>query len=191
MLKIICQKCGDDTHHHHYDEDIECSEENVILNGNYYCISTHHEGDYDWFFCTNIDCKCYHVACPKCLVKDNLQLCRFIGHFGCFDNGDRFYENLFVDSDYFKYRVPDYIVENATKDEFSSNNDDIEILNSVQIDQYKLDFPDSNYYPYYYIGDKNLLYADPKYIMLTGPDGGYSHYWKCPTCNWFLITTDK
>jgi hypothetical protein len=44
----------------------------------------------------------------------------------------------------------------------------------------------------YYLGDQNKYYwkAENGEIM-TGPDGGMSHYWLCTRCNKFFDITDK
>lgn len=70
-------------------------------------------------------------------------------------------------------------------------------------------------FPLYYLGDRNRYYAGPLYedddddyteghaitsddtkviryrALITGPDGGFPHYWKCPRCQKHYRLTDK
>ena len=71
-------------------------------------------------------------------------------------------------------------------------------LDDVGISRFVEDYPTlNNRIPRYYVGDLNHFYAGEKLPdmnyqkILTGPDGGFVHQWKCPRCQRHYNITDK
>lgn len=188
---VNCRKCGSKTNHIHCDDDehfnyIGDNESNnyddYINNEDFICISNHYD-DHDWFICNN--CQCYHVACDRCIKNGDLQLCRFIGHDGCFKNNNNEEDVIF------KYRVPKYLM-GSVDDNYDDNKDPKthQELNEKSLIRYNEDYPDINHHTYYYVGDYDLFYLNPKEIYPNGPDGGFSNTWKCPKCNYKFSCVD-
>lgn len=195
---VNCQKCGTITIHRHCDDDEhyrhlcqnDCNDENCDNysnneeNSNSPCISNHDDDDYDWFICPN--CGSYHVACDRCMQNGDLQLCRFIGHSGAFVSNNK---------DFFRYRLPERVLKgyNTFEQDVVTEQDPktYQLLDEDQIKRYVQDYDNKDDYPYYYVGDYDIYYLDPKQIYPTGPDGGFGNDWKCPKCQYKLSCTDK
>lgn len=151
------------------------------------------------------DCNCFYLCCPKCSDPENekIQLCRFLGHYGFFE-GDK-------TKDIQKYRTTERIFNNITKkcneyaspideDEIEEHKRNLEILNEEALIKYKKDsyikiIRNGKRYRIgtipYYVGDKDLYFFDTTEIFATGPDGGYPHFWVCPSCNIGYQLSDK
>jgi hypothetical protein len=186
-----CLKCGSDTilvNEENY-EDISYNDDNY----NSYPISICEEGE-EWFLCKNKDCDTHHLNCPKCKT-----LCRFIGHSGIFT------PDVKQKNEYQIYKIPPFEDMNSKTREYIQGlieydkinikdwflGYEVNILQNEELNQFMKDFPDTSDIPFYYVGDKNLLYAYGGDILITGPDGGFPHYWKCDTCNESYRLTDK
>lgn len=68
----------------------------------------------------------------------------------------------------------------------------IEYLDAAATAQWILDFTNHDKdLVAYYVGDKQIYFADPHAVWLTGPDGGFEHVWKCDHCESVYTDTDK
>jgi hypothetical protein len=129
------------------------------------------------------------MRCPNCINEGKIQLCRFIGHEGIFKD-KRVFEHRAIE--HWKCRrpalglLPVYIAGLFDEDRYT-----VEPMDNDLLPQYLSDMSDYHIFSSYYVGDKNLYYADPKGIYITGPDGGFSHNWKCPSCLRGYSISDK
>jgi hypothetical protein len=172
----LCRKCGGPTYYHvpNMDEDDDCS---VLHDKHILCYTTHDDNE-DVIIC--LRCKSIHIVCPSCH-----QLCRFLGHQGLFGR---------VPQEHFKYRAPSPPQEtpypSALEDALKHVRDttgDVEILTQEKAEQYHQDHANIAYY----VGDRKLCYAETVGVLLTGPDGGYAHAWRCDPCQKTYRLTDK
>lgn len=190
---IKCPKCGGDTLYHGQQDDA-CSDVDEATNTP--CISTHDEDDEVWYVC--LKCRTYQLQCSKC-SPDKIQLCRFLGHEGVFSMSD------VEKTEAWRFRIPpaEKLPLDIHKEFMEASYKLIkeqpswlaevtmEVLDQAATDQCLKDFPTSKNIPRYYVGDKNLYYADGREVFLTGPDGGFCHTWKCPSCQHYYTLTDK
>ena len=208
--EVKCLKCGGDTYHHIADEE-DCEK---VADFSFGCCSLHDDDD-EWYICKNPNCMCYHMKCPQC--KPVINLCKFLGHQGVFHlqvRGNNYKDEArrfrvppldFISDEDIRNEIQDNYLENKANE----NNPDLpwlhevtmEILDDQATTQWLNDFKNFDdsksqtqlvdRIPYYYLGDKNLYYVDPKQIYITGPNGGMFHIWKCPQCESIYDITDK
>lgn len=189
-IDVKCLKCGSNTFHHIGVKYEPCGEFESIDSS---CISLHEDGE-EWYICENPKCCCYHMRCPHCAGNDDtIQLCQFIGHDGVFSLTPRCsgYKR-----DVQKYRMVSLkMLPKHLQDEILNGEEfppgSIEYIDVSSMAQYSENIFDSNYPPRYYVGDKDLFYADGQWIYLTGTDGGFYHEWKCTKCKHSYSITDK
>lgn len=158
-----------------------------------------------WHVC--LKCDCWQLECSDCK-----NLCRFIGYSGMDKNSShlRIPSINVVDEEYNKEIKEQTFSEkdNLEDADFCLRNGGvvlhhyftgteevkIEILNEESTRRCFEDFPEHKDFPYHYVGDKDQFYAIDKPgfgYCLTGPDGGFPHYWKCDTCQKSYSFTDK
>lgn len=159
------------------------------------CVSTHDDEE-EWLICK--DCHAYHVRCPQCRENDpkRIQLCRFIGFAGFFSD----------DSE--RARIPPFEVLVGKYKSIYDGDDDGDLIatdmytNRITTQltgraaRYLEDCNTNGKYLHhdfveYYVGDFDQYYAENTNMLLTGPDGGMSHSWKCPQCLKKYSFTDK
>lgn len=157
------------------------------------CVSTHDDQE-EWFICK--DCCVYHLRCPWCQKNDpnRIQLCRFIGFGGYFSDGSE------------RARIPPYeMLASKYKSIYDDDdliatdmytNREVTELEDQAAERYLEDYNTNREHLHhdfveYYVGDFDQYYAENTNMLLTGPDGGMSHTWKCPQCLKGYSFTDK
>lgn len=155
--------------------------EDDVLN---YCASTEN------FYYVCINCSYHSLCCTDCSISNkSIQLCRFLGHQGFFVDEEKKYIR--------KFRTTNNIFNKIIKNEninMSDANDLKNKMENLNINAAKilaLDMKNNIENIPYYIGDMNLEYFDTSNVWATGPDGGYYHYWECPSCKKTFSLTDK
>jgi hypothetical protein len=157
-----------------------------------------------WHVC--LTCDCWQLTCPNCKYQ-----CRFVGYSGChknsthlripsIDNIDKKYIKEIKEEFYYAPKDTDinyYLKHGGSvlctpydrQEELK-----IEILDEESTKKFLEDFPERKDFPHHYVGDKDQFYAINKYdgsCCITGPDGGFPHYWKCDQCSKLYSFTDK
>jgi hypothetical protein len=142
-----------------------------------YNIST----DMNCLYCTNPKCDTYCILCENCstIIEDKdykvldesypINLCQFLGY----DNWDH------SDSD----------TESDTLDTDTEDEPKITEMQSSQLDVDKIGISYVNKNQYHVNQDE--IENGPTGEKLTGPDGGFYHYWRCNVCHSKYSLTDK
>lgn len=201
---VKCQHCGGDTIYHGAEG---CDSDYIIPSRIVSCISTH-DNDDNWFVC--LECEAFHLQCSDCPA---IQLCRFLGFEGVFYNKTETewreswvmriptldsLEKRYPDSCEVKDLMEDIEYRQKNPNPFYTSSYSFGYLDNEEFSRFIEDYPTlSNRIPRYYVGDLNYSYAGERVLsnsyqkLLTGPDGGFVHQWKCPRCQRHYNITDK
>ena len=116
-------------------------------------------------------CQTFFIGCDKCsevhsseLYHDKVTLCQFIGY------------NTRVNVK--EYKGAAIIKNEHGDDDEIEDEDEMLYLDFSHLNQYYASFEDPNM-------------SKPEKLSLTGPDGGFCHYWKCNRCNKEFSLSDK
>jgi len=165
----------------------------------------HDENDDDYiFFCSEgermiicEDCTTYYFPCPDCNVERKVQwrssdksehrieelyvypltLCQFIGY-EFVNSYDTEYDPEDSDEDIIRTIInknENALIFNFTLERLEFEHSKTTIISHRSKNQYYVCIPDIN----------------KSGESLTGPDGGGSHFWKCPECSKLFGMTDK
>jgi hypothetical protein len=180
---------------------VQCCDPGEKIVDGVYCISTHDEGDNDeWFICKS--CHAFHLRCTRCAVKNpaKVQLCRYIGNCGMDKAGVHVRVPPFEILDAnpstkrFSVDVKDVIEEykqlKAKAESYEHWDYAVEHLNAKGTLCFWQDCTTEQEQVMFYVGDLDSYYAGYE-AWLCGPDGGFTHHWKCPRCNQSSRYTDK
>jgi hypothetical protein len=166
---------------HEFDEEEgDCSawEEHGLL-----CYSTHDDGE-TMLICAT--CKAIHVLCLTCQEP-----CRFLGHAGCF----RTTENGAGRMSCYRGPRPAHVPcvygdadEREKLERRIAHADHTEFLEHDAVARWAADGAAA---VAYYVGDRDLRVATTRDVLLTGPDGGHVHGWRCDECQETYLISDK
>ena len=140
------------------------------------------------FYCDK--CSNYYVACEKCLSNDKISFCKLLG-FEYLDDEDFNFpirpnhgKKEIEDSDYFMSDLESVIEDFPQKK--------VEYLDNNILEEYKCETSNCREWINHYVGDKNLFYYHQiGEYDISGPDGGFRHYWRCLQCNIIYNTSNK
>ena len=115
-------------------------------------------------------CQTFFIGCDKCSETrvpilepdDKVVLCQFLGYHT--EVNDKEYKGA--------------AIIKSDDEEFEDDAWPLLFLDFSHLNQYYASFEDPNM-------------AQPEKLSLTGPDGGFCHYWKCNRCNKEYSLTDK
>ena len=127
----------------------------------------------------------------------NIYLQQFLGWTGSYSNRDYYRFNTTNENIIRKYFHGSYEYEEHIKMYINESNNRIKESDIINEDKATRDrdiiqfyVGDKNYYSIDEI-DINKVFGIDDCMEITGPDGGFPHYWKCPKCKEISHYTDK